>query len=135
LLLGNDTSLDNPRPRLGFNIESRCVMNAILHFFTPQLATGKNISEEDEDGDDDDGGRRSSEDSTGWNKLRELVASCFPSCDTDHSSSGDTSPVPKELMDAILTQLQERHLQKAPSFIDKVRLYLRPTCNRSSLTH
>lgn len=97
-------------------------MNAILHHFSPQLATGRNMDgdDDDDDGDDCDFGNRPSGNIIGWNKFRELLKSCFPSCDTDHSCSGGTSSVPQELLDAIHTQLQERHLQKLQSLVEKV---------------
>lgn len=114
LLLSNNSSLNNPR--LGFNIESGCVMNSLLHFFTPQLATQRSM---DEDEDDCDFGSKCSDD-VGWNKFKELLSSYFPSCDTDYSSSGDACTIPGELLEAVQTQLQERHLQKLPSLIEKV---------------
>lgn len=91
-------------------------MNSLLHHFSPQLAAGQSA---DEDEEDYDFGNKCCDD-VGWNKFRELLSSCFPSCDTDYSSPGDISMVDRELLEAIQMQLQERHLQKLPSLIEKV---------------
>lgn len=117
LLLGSDNTLVDPR--LGFNIESRCVVMSILHFFAPQLTSG----EEDDDDDDDDGDLTSGSAyfaHVGWNKLRELLNSFFPSSETEYSYSVDSCPVSEELLEAIRAQLQERHLQCRPSLMEKV---------------
>ena len=108
-------------PRFGFNIESRCLVTSLLYFFAPQLVTGSNIDENDDDGDLY-GITGDSTDAIAWNKLKELLGSYFPACDTDYSRPEDTHPVPDQLLEAIHTQLQERHLQPLPSLIEKVNL-------------
>lgn len=108
--------LEDNNSRLGFNIESKCIVKSILHFFATQLTTGLH-SDEDEDMDEGN----MSVDTTSWNKLKELLGSFFPSCDIDYSyPDDDTSPVPNELLEAIKTQLQERHLQCLASLMEKV---------------
>ena len=108
--------LEDNNSRLGFNIESKCIVKSILYFFATQLPTGI-YSDEDEDMDEG----KIRVDTTSWNKLKELLGSFFPSCDIDYSySEDDTSPVPNELLEAIKTQLQERHLQCLPSLMEKV---------------
>lgn len=96
-------------------------MDSILHFFAPQLAAGRSEEEEEEEEDDDcvDTTSQYAED-VGWKKFRELLRSFFPSYDTDYSNPAEISPVPAKLLEAIQTQLQERHLQTLPSLIEKV---------------
>lgn len=117
LLHGTDGTLSNPR--LGFNVESRCIVTSALNFFAPQLAVGRSSNEEEEEEEELCGGHPHI-DSTGWNKLRELLGNFFPSCDMDYSYPADACPVPAELVDAIQTQLQERHMQHIPSLMEKV---------------
>lgn len=109
--------LEDNNSRLGFNIESKCIVKSILHFFATQLTTGLHNSDEDEDMDEG----HSRVDTTSWNMLKELLGGFFPSYDIDYSySKDDTSPVPSVLLEAIKTQLQERHLQFLPSLMEKV---------------
>ena len=91
---------------------------SIIYFFSPQLT----ISRIDEDTDTELRGGTAHTDLVGWNKLRELLRTFFPSYIMDSSHLGERiCLVPEELLDAIRTQLQERHLQLLPSLIEKVR--------------
>ncbi len=104
--------------RDSIDAESEIIGAAILNHFSTQMATRNNTSEE---GEEDEG--MLSEGGTylafvNWNKLKELVQSFFPSCNL--SAAKSNTRVPKELLEAIKTQLKERHLQCLPSLLEKV---------------
>ncbi len=117
LVLDTDSTFNNPR--VGFNIESRCLVTSVLYYFAPQLVTRSKNDDDDNDDDDEElyGDSTNAAYSISWNKLRELLDSYFPSCDADYSRPEDTHD---QLLDAIHAQLRERHLQPLPSLIEKV---------------
>lgn len=114
---------DDGNPRLGFNIESRCVVTSALHLFAPQLAArgsggGGDQEEEEEEEDVELSGGLPRANASQWRKLKELLWSFFPSCDVDYPDVACSALA--QLSEAIQTQLKERHLQHLPSQVEKV---------------
>ena len=95
------------------------IVTSVLHFFAPQLSVGSSHSEEEEEEEEElCGGTRPHVNPIGWNKLRELLENFFPSCDL--GCGPYMEDLPTELVEAIRTQLKERHLQCLPSLMEKV---------------
>ena len=99
--------------------ERKAIANSVWHFFRPQLTSSTVPKEENEKREENQIMKDSSYmDLVGWTKLRIILEEYFPSCNDSMSSSNVFFPA--DLADAIKKQLQERHLQCLPRFMEKV---------------
>lgn len=116
LLMTNDEEASS-----GSDQEAKCVTAAVLHFFAPQLVV---VATEEDEEELEIPSKCAHVEVVGWSKLRELLETYFPAS-TDGEEEEETGAADGDivvLIEAVKTELQERHLQCNAALLQNVRV-------------